>query len=373
MADWTLRDKTSVVGVGTTAYGVFPDKDDYALGAEALNAALADAGLTHADIDGLILNRIPSYERFGEIARINPQYCLRLEEEGRLSCMCLMLAVQAVASGLANVVALVYANNAKSAGVTYGGADDVNRWAAWGFTSMGAMHAMMFRRHMHEYGTQSSDLAHIAVAARKHAALNPNVVKRMTFTVEEHQASRFICDPLHLLDYCLINDGGVALIVTSAERAKDLAKPPVYVSGFACQDTFTHTHVPPTDHWYPALQKVADKVYPRADLGRDAVDGLMIYDNFTPTVLFSLEGMGFCPQGEGGRFVRDGTLELGRGRWPTNTNGGHLSESYMQGWALMGEAVRQCRRECDDRQIPDCEVVQYICATNMAMSALFRR
>jgi acetyl-CoA acetyltransferase len=97
----------------------------------------------------------------------------------------------------------------------------------------------------------------------------------------------------------------------------------------------------------------------------------MIYDNFTPTVLFSLEGLGFCRQGEGGQFVRDGMLELGRGRWPTNTSGGHLSESYMQGWGLLAESVRQCRGEASERQVPDCKVVQYICATNMSMSIIF--
>ncbi|CAN5555885.1 thiolase family protein [soil metagenome] len=372
MEAWSLRDRTCVVGVGTTSYGVFPDQDDYSLAVEALSNALTDAGLRYEDLDGLILNRIRSYERFAEITRLDPQYCMRTDEEGRLSGMSLMLAVQAVASGLAEVVACVYGNNAKSAGVTYGGADDVDRWAPWGYTSMGAMHAMMFQRHMHQFGTTSADLAHISVAFRKHAALNPSAVMRKPIAIDDHQASRYIAEPLHLFDYCLINDGGVALIVTSAERAKDLAKPPVFVSGFACQDTLAHSSVPPTDFWYPALQKVERNIYGRSGISRDAVDGLMIYDNFTPTVLFSLEGMGFCPQGEGGAFVRDGALELGSGRWPTNTSGGHLSESYMQGWALLGEAVRQCRGECGQRQISDCEVVQYICATNMALSIIFR-
>ena len=369
---WQLRDRACVVGVGTTNYGVFPDTDDYGLALQALRLAADDAGIVIDEIDGLIVNRLLSYEKVAEAARINPEYCVRTDDEGRMSGMCLMLAVQAVASGLAKTVALLYGNNGKSAGIKYGGADDVNQWAPWGFTSPGAVHAMMFRRHMHDFGTKSSDLGEIASTIRAHAALNPSAVKRKPFTVEEHQSSRMVCDPLHLLDYCLINDGGVALIVTSADRAQDLRKKPVYVSGFACQDTFTHASLPPLDYWYPALQKVAGKVYERADIDRDAVKGLMIYDNFTPTVLFSLEGMGFCEQGEGGDFVKGGTLRLGQGRWPTNTSGGHLSESYMQGWGLLAEAARQCRNECGDRQIPDADVIQYVCATNMAMSIIMR-
>lgn len=369
MAEWSLRDKACFAGVGTSEYGSFPETDSYGLGALALSRAVEDAGIRYEDIDGLIVNRIPSYERFAEIVRINPQYCMLTETPGRFSAVSLMLAAQALATGAANVIALVYGNNGRSQRMFYGGGDSL--WAPWGFTSPGAIHAMMYRRHMHEFGTTSEDLAHISVAFRKHAAMNPYAVMREPFTVEEHQASRYICDPLHLLDYCLINDGAVAWIMTTPERAKDMRKKPVYVGGFARQDAFTHAAVPTTDYWYPSLRKVASEVYPRAGVTRDDVDGLMIYDNFSPTVLFSLEGMGFCEQGEGGQFVRDGTLELGRGRWPTNTSGGHLSESYMQGWALIGEAVRQCWGECGERQIPDCEVVQYIVATNIAASIIF--
>jgi len=369
MPDWSMRDKACIVGVGTTEYGSFPETDAYGLGAQALNAALDDAGLTCADIDGLIVNRI-AYERFSQLTNINPQYMLATEMHGRFSAVSLMLAAQALATGAANVVALVYGNNGKSSRMQYGGGDSL--WAPWGLTSPGASHAMMFREHMAAFGTTSEDLAHIAVAFRKHAALNPSAVMRKPITVEEHQASRFICEPLRLLDYCLINDGGVAWIMTTPERAKDLRKKPVYVSGYARQDDFSQASIPTPGYWYPSLQTVAGKVYDRAGIGRDAIDGLMIYDNFTPTVLFALEGMGFCKQGEGGAFVRDGTLELGRGRWPTNTSGGHLSESYMQGWALLAEAAKQLRGECGDRQIPDCRTIQYICATNVSSSIILR-
>jgi len=370
MADWAMRDKACIVGVGTTDYGNFPETDAYGLGVAALNKALEDSGLGYGDIDGLITNRI-AYERFAEIVDVKPQFMMQTEMHGRFSAVSLMLAAQALATGAANVVALVYGNNGRSAQMTYGGGAGL--WSPWGFTSPGANHAMMFRRHMAQFGTTSEDLAHISVAFRHHATMNPQAVMRKPITVEDHQNSRFICDPLHLLDYCLINDGGVAWIMTTPERAKDLRKPPVYVSGYARQDDFSTASVPPDDYWYPSLQKVASQVYGRAGVTRDDIDGLMIYDNFTPTVLFALEGMGFCPQGEGGAFVRDGTLQLGTGRWPTNTSGGHLSESYMQGWALIAETVRQLRGECGDRQIPDCEVLQYICATNISSSIILRK
>jgi acetyl-CoA acetyltransferase len=153
-----------------------------------------------------------------------------------------------------------------------------------------------------------------------------------------------------------------------------MAKPPAYISGFARADTYEDSsfYTPVDDFWYAALRDIAGRVYEVAGVDRDGVDGLMIYDNFSPTVLFSLEGMGFCPRGEGGRFVADGNLALGA-RWPTNTSGGHMSESYMQGWALIAEAVRQVRRECGERQIPDCNVVQYICATPISSSIIIRR
>ena len=369
MAGWSMRDKTCIVGVGTTEYGSFPETDAYGLGVKALNLALEDCGLGYEDIDGLIVNRI-AYDRFSQITNINPQYMLATEAHGRFSAVSLMLAAQALAAGAANVVALVYGNNGKSSRLQYGGGDSL--WAPWGLTSPGASHAMMFRKHMAEFGTTSEDLAHVAVAFRKHAALNPAAVMRKPITVDEHQASRFICEPLRLLDYCLINDGGVAWIMTTAERAKDLKKKPVYVSGYARQDDFSHASIPAPDYWYPSLRKVAGDVYGRAGIAREALDGLMIYDNFTPTVLFALEGIGFCQQGEGGAFVRGGTLELGGGRWPTNTSGGHLSESYMQGWALFAEATRQLRGECGERQIPDCRVIQYICATNVSSSIILR-
>lgn len=368
---WNLRDATCVVGVGNTAYGNFPDSNSDGLAAEALRNAVKDAGLTMDQIDGLIGCRIPSTTRFAEMCGLKTRFSLQTETPGRFSAISLMVAAQALATGEANYVACVYGNHGRSQKMAYGGGDST--WSPWGMTSPGASHAMMWQAHMHRFGTTSEDLAQVAVAFRNHASLNPFAVMRDPITVAQHQASRFIAEPLRLFDYCLINDGGVAWIMTTPGRARDLRQKPVYVSGFARQDRLESSSTADLECWYPTLQQIARQVYERAGIRREELDGLMIYDNFTPTVLFSLEGMGFCARGEGGQFVRDGMLENGVGRWPTNTSGGHLSETYMQGWALIVEAVRQVRNELPEgRQIKDCKAVQYICATDQASSIIFR-
>ncbi len=371
MPDWNLRDKACIVGVGSTDYGVFPETDAIGLGVSALKAAVDDAGISFDDIDGVILNRIP-YDRFAEVANLQTPFLMPTEAHGRFSAIALNMAVEALASGQAKTIALVYGNDGRSSKMKYGGG--AGFWAPWGFTSPGASHAMMYRRHMAQFGTTSEDLAHIAVAFRHHATMNPNAVMQKPISVEDHQKSRYICDPLHLLDYCLINDGGVAWIMTTAERAKDMKQKPVFVSGYARQDDFSQNSFGADDYWYGAQQKVASQIYDRAGMCREDIDGLMVYDNFSPTVMFALEGMGFCKQGEGGAFVRDGMLQLGKGRWPTNTSGGHLSESYMQGWALIVEAVRQLRggQVPVERQIPNAKALQFLLATPVSASIILR-
>jgi acetyl-CoA acetyltransferase len=238
MPDKRLSRRTAVVGVGTTAYGKLPDHDAFDLGAWALRNALDDCGLALADIDGLIVHRIPDYQRFGEIVGLNPRYASITPGQGRFSGHCIETAVAVIDAGLATTVALVYGNNGRSAGDRYGGATDLygsggaGFWFPWGMTSPGAFHALMAQRHMHLYGTTSDDFGEIAVTFRRHAALNPSAVMREPFTLEAYHASRWVVEPLHLLDYCLINDGGVAMIVTDADRARALPKPPIYICAF---------------------------------------------------------------------------------------------------------------------------------------------
>ncbi|GAA4335951.1 thiolase family protein [Pigmentiphaga soli] len=371
MKKWDMRDKACIVGVGVTPTGSFPQSDSYGLGADALAMALDDAGLGKDDIDGLLVGRIPSYERFGLMTGMNPSFCMPIDIAGRFSGVAVMLAAQAVATGAAKAVALVYGNNGRSNRMYYGGGEG-GLGNPWGMTSPGATHAMMYRAYMHQYGVGTDALGHVATAFRHHASLNPGALMRKPITLEDHANARPICEPLRLLDYCQINDGGIAMIITSPERAKDMKKPPVYISGYARRDSFDDA-LPRLDYWYPALSQIAGEVYERAGIGRDELDGLMIYDNFSPTVLFTLDGLGFCEPGGAAEFVKDGTLQLGRGRWPTNTNGGHLSDSYMQGWGLIAEAALQLRGDCGERQIPDAKAIQYTCAAPIATSIIFRK
>lgn len=376
MPDLSLRSAVAVAGVGLTRFGRLPDYTTYDLGVWALREALADSGLSHKDLDGLIVCRIPDYQRFGEIVGIDPRFVGITPGQGRMSGASIQMAAMAIASGMASTVAVVYGNDGRSVGETYGGEADryggggAGQWFPYGMTSPGAAHALMFRRHMHLYGTTSGQLAAVSVAFRKHAGLNPDAVMREPITVEDHQSSRFIVAPLHLLDYCLINDGGCAMILTAAERARDLRQKPVYIRGMGQAAALRDSNMPPEDFWHAPMQSAAEDVLRMAGVARDELDALMIYDNFSPTVLFSLEGFGFCKPGESGAFVQVGTLELG-GRYPSNTDGGHLSNSYMQGFALNVEAVRQLRGACGARQVPDARLVQYMCAAPLVTSIIY--
>jgi acetyl-CoA acetyltransferase len=375
-----MAGKTSVAvaGVGHTRYGKLPDHDAYELGLWALTEALADCGLGFDAIDGLIVNRIPDYQRFCEIAGLNPAYVSITPGQGRFSGICIGTAAALIRDGLATTVALVYGNNGRSGGDRYGGAGDTygsgggGQWFPYGMTSPGAFHALMARRHMELYGTTADQLGAVATTFRAHAALNPAAVMRAPFTLADYHASRFICEPLHLLDYCLINDGGVALILTSGERARDLAQPPAYVRGYGMATALAASSFPPDDFWRAPMATAADASFRGAGVDRGGIAALMIYDNFTPTVLFSLEGFGYCGAGESGPFAAAGHLALG-GRYPTNTSGGHLSESYMQGWALNVEAVRQVRGACGARQVKDCAFAHYMAAAPVVTSIIYGR
>ena len=369
-----LRNQTAIIGVGTTAYGNFPHTDEYGLAAEAFRHALANGGIAKHQIDGLITCRIPSYVRMGEVLGLDPAWSLTLPAHGRMSGIGIIEAALAIAAGQASTVALLYANIGRSRRVNYGGEESPNIWDPWGFTSPGAAHALMFRRHMELYGTTTRQLAEVSVAFRRHAGLTPGAVMRAPITIEDHETARFITEPLRLLDYCLINDGAVCLIVTKADRARDFAQPPAFISGFGARDRFRAASIPnfDLDFWHDAVADSGREARAMAGVEHADIGALMAYDNFSPTVLFSLEGLGFCPRGEAGRFVEGGTIGLG-GALPMNTDGGHLSNSYMQGWALNVEAVRQLRGDCGARQIPDAEVIQYIQATPCTRSIIYSR
>lgn len=370
----SLRNRTAVIGVGNTTYGNFLLEDEYSLAAQAFRAAIEDCGINKNEIDGLVTCRIPYYARMGEVLGLNPRWTMTLPAHGRMSAMGIIEATLSLITGQAKYVALLYANIGRSRRINYGGDESPSFWDPWGFTSPGMAHALMFRRHMEIYGTTTRQLAEISVAIRHHACLNPDAVMKKPITIDEHEEARPISLPLRLLDYCLINDGAVCLILTTTARARDCRKPLVMLSGFGGRESFTASSFQnfDIDFWHDAVKEVGMVAREMAGVAHDEIDALMCYDNFTPTVLFSLEGLGFCKKGESGAFVEGGALKIG-GRLPTNTDGGHLSNSYMQGWALNVEAVRQLRGECGARQIPDCAVVQYVQATPCTRSIIYTR
>ena len=376
----TARHVTSrtaaIVGIGNTSYGQLPEHDACSLGLWALDLALRDCGLGYDAVDGLILNRIPDYQRFANLCSINPAYTLTTPSHGRFSAICVQTAVAVIEAGLAETVALVYGNNGRSAGVRYAGdsapydGEAGGLWFPYGMTSPSAFHALMAQQHMHRYGTTQRQLGTIASTFRHHASLNPDAVMRKPFTVDEYLQSPFICEPLRRLDHCLINDGGVALIVTTKERAADLPHRPVLIRGHGQASSFVGSDFPPDDLWSEAMGQAGHRSYEMAGVCPKDMTGLMIYDNFTPNVLFSLEGFGYFKTGEAGSWVEEGNLALG-GRYPANTSGGHLSESYMQGWNLHLEAARQIRGQAGARQIPEAQFVHYMAAAPVVSSIVY--
>lgn len=265
-----LRDRVAVVGVGTTAYGNFPDTDEYGLAAEAFANAIADCGLDKDKVDGLLTCRIPSYYRMGEVLGLDPRWTLTLPGHGRMSGIGIIEATLALTTGQADYVALLYANIGRSRRVFYGGSEMPGHWDPWGFTSPGGAHAMMFRRHMELYGTTTRQLAEVSVAFREHARLNPGAVMKAPMTIDDHEAARPIVAPLRLLDYCLINDGAVCVILTTRERAADLAKVPVKVSGFGGRDAFCHSSIEnfDIDFWHEQVSASGRDAFGMAGIER---------------------------------------------------------------------------------------------------------
>jgi acetyl-CoA acetyltransferase len=371
------KDSIAIVGVGTTDFGKLPQHDATSLGIWALREAAADAGITLADIQGLVVHRLTDYQKFVQITNMAPQLVTASPGAGRMLGGSMQIAVQAILSGMIDTVAVVYGNDGSSAGARYGGKGDQygtgaeQLWFPYGMTSPGAIHAMAFQRHAALYGTTVEQLAAISMTFRKHAALNPGAVMKKPMTLDDYMAAPFICEPLRRLDYCLINDGGVAMILTSGERARDMKRKPVYMRGIAQLSRLAKGELP-DDFGHETMQRVSNRIHDMAEISRDDVDALMIYDNFTPTVIFTLEGFGYCGLGEGGDFVQSGALALD-GRYPTNTNGGHLSESYMQGWSLNVEAVRQVRGDLGERQVPDAKVVQYLQGGPLSTSIIYAK
>ncbi len=360
----TLKGKTAIVGVAESDLGSTPDKTSLQLIAQATHRALDDAGLSKKDIDGFFCAGWITMESImvAEYLGIKPSYSDSTLPGGSAFEFHVHHAAAAISAGLCETALICYGENRLS-GRKKGMAMNFVKGAPqepeeqfetpYGCWVPIPTYALAAQRHMYQYGTTREQLAEIAVATRKWAQLNPLATMRGPLTIEDVLASPVMCTPLHLRDCCLVSDGGGAVIMTTAERARNLRKRPVLVLG--CGESHTHrsiTGMP--DLTVSPARASGERAYRMAGLRPSDMDLLELYDSFTITVLLQLEDLGFCPKGEGGRFVENQRLAPGGGL-PTNTSGGGLSfiHTGMFGIFLLIEAARQLRGECGDRQVPN--------------------
>jgi acetyl-CoA acetyltransferase len=354
-----LRDKTAIVGIGATEFSKNSGRSELQLAAEAVMGALNDAGLAPKDVDGLCSYTVDNNAET-EVARCIGAPALtfftRIHYGGGGACAPLQQAMLAVATGIAKVVVCYRAMNERSQyrfGQAYAPLNPIAEavlatyHTVHGLMTAAAMFAVSVRRYMYETGTTSEDFGHIAIAARKHASTNPNAFfYRKPITMSDYLNSRMIADPLRLLDCCQESDGAVAVVVTSAERAKSLRQKPVLIRGGAQGAGYGQLSV--TNYYrdnasdYEQTALIARQLYEQAGLAPSDIQAAIIYDHFIPTVMPTLEVFGFCKRGEGKDFVKNGNIEIG-GRLPVNTNGGQVGEAYIHGMNGVAEAVRQVR------------------------------
>lgn len=357
--------RVAIVGVGTTRQGEHPGRSAEEIGIDALKLALADAGISKNQIDGLITCK--TYVQgcgidtnYAQLLGIDPPFSSALDYG---SCnFSLHLAAMVIESGLANTVALIYGNNQRTNKLrfTQSSVPDADFAEPYGYFHMSAPLAMAFRRHQHLYGTTERQLGLISVGQREAARLNPLAIFQNPLSIEGYLASKYVVAPFRRPDMTMISDGGAALIVTSAERVSEFRTSPVYVLGIA-QQSGAWCADQEGGVMRPWLRDIASRIYPAAGVERRDVDALFIQDPFSYYVMEMLEAYGFCGEGEAGAFIEEGRIRLG-GDLPVNTNGGQLSESYMWGWLHLCEAARQLRGECGPRQVKGAEIVQY-CST----------
>ncbi len=358
-----MSGKAAICGLGMTEMGrVYRSATD--LATEAVFLALKDAGLDKSQLDGLLIN-------CGTTRNVNLglHRSLGLKELNVLTFMqgfgssagqMIQYAAMAVDNGMADYICCVFADDplkeGKRTGDAYAGGARPEALASlypiYGFAGAIPMYAMGAQRHMDTYGTTQDQLGSIAIQQRQWAGMNENATKREPLDLDSYHASPWVVEPFHVLDCCLVSNGGVAVIVTSAERARDMAQPPVYIRGFAQ----AHNHDVGQGGHDPLLEGPGLKAGPRAlsmaDAKLEDVTQCQIYDCYTYTVLVTLEDYGFCEKGEGGAFVEDGKLGP-EGSLPTNTGGGELSSFYMWGMTPITEGVIQGRGQGGERQCPN--------------------
>jgi acetyl-CoA acetyltransferase len=361
----SLRGQVAIVGAADTEVGVVPGKSPTELCVEAALGALADAGIRKEQVDGLITCNafaepiMYHAEAIAEYLQIFPRLCMSVNTGGGTTFSVLQHAAAAIVTGAADTILVSMADSLRSfmsreqAMRVQSSTGHPQFEQPYGPT-VPAYYALIGQAHMAEFGTTPEQFAEVAVSCRAHAALNPTAQMREPITVADVLASRMIADPLHLLDCSLVSDGGAAVIVTSAERARDLPHQPVYLLGFG--EGHSHEHISQAADLTTSAARVSgERAYAMAGVGPDDIDFAQLYDCFTPTVLVELEDLGFCAKGEGGPFLQTGATRPG-GRLPVNTHGGMLSHCHPGNPGAMfalTETVWQLRRTAGERQVPN--------------------
>src|SRR5438105_2273576 len=360
MGNMAYNGRIAIVGVAESDYGRVPHMTEMQLHAQAIWRVLEESGLHKNAIDAVFCSShslgMPTV-MLCEYLQLFPRYTDSTSIGGSSFEAHLNHAVAAIRTGKCEVALITYASTQLSSrgrmigtGARPATIPEATYESPYGNTLVGA-YAMAARRHMYQYGTTSEQLAEIAVVTRRHAGLNPLAMYREPITVQDVLNSRMIADPLHLLDCCVVSDGGGAVLVTTEERARDLKQMPIYVLG-SCEG-HTHAHISQMpDLTVTAAAMTAPRAFSEAGVQPDEIDMAMLYDSFTITVLLLLEDLGFCKKGEGGAFVQHGRIALG-GQLPSNTDGGGLSSNHpgMRGIFLIIEATRQLRGQCGLRQV----------------------
>jgi acetyl-CoA acetyltransferase len=357
----TISGAAAIAGIGATEFSKDSGRSELRLATEAARAALSDAGLAPSDVDGLVTFTMDSSAEIAvarELGVAELRFFGQVGYGGGAACGIVLQAAMAVATGVAEVVVCYRALNERSgrrfgrvsesavAAPTSSGVD--NGWHyPMGLATPAATVAMAARRYMHEYGATSEDFGRVTVAVRRHAATNPRAwFYQRPVTLAEHQASRWIVEPLRLLDCCQETDGAVAVVVTSAERARDLAHRPAVIAAAAQgsgPDQFVmNSYYRPAIAALPEMDVVAGQLWRQSCLDPGDIRTAILYDHFTPYVLMQLESLGFARRGEARDFITDGAIEFG-GRLPLNPHGGQLGEGYIHGMNGIAEAVRQVR------------------------------
>lgn len=359
---WMKSERTAaIVGVAESDLGKTPNKNVLQLQAQAAKAALDDAGLKKDDVDALFTAGNWAWApnlMLAEYLGLNTKYTDSTNIGGSSFEAHVGHAMAGIKAGLFNVALITYGstNRTNPGKGTFGAPLTTQYEQPYGLPGTVGSYALAAMRHMYEYGTTSEQLAEIAVATRKWAALNEKAYKREPIDISDVLDSRLICEPLHLLDCCLVTDGGGAVIVASKEVAERAKKSPVWILGHGEANSHnTITNMP--DLTVTSALESGQRAFEMAGVSRAEIDVAEIYDSFTITVLLTLEALGFCEPGEGGDFV-SGQRTAPGGSFPMNTNGGGLSYCHpgMYGIFLLIEAVRQLRRECEVRQVSDAEI-----------------